>query len=189
MRTCQVTIFWSLLLLGLVGAGSPSPIQAQVFSITPTYQASIREFDTRLENANFEAWGVMLGIDAGQPGGWPHVWAQRYRMGSICPEARPGREDCRVEGWMVSLGPAIQFARQGRVTGTLIPTVGFDSGPGRQFTGGAGLHVDVEAGGFRPQFFGRFQMLRGQSYANFGVAVSFEFGEPRVAKDPGRGWW
>jgi hypothetical protein len=178
---------FALSILGILGMGLPASGASQVFSFTPTYQASFQEWDTRFVNSSFESWGIMVGVDAGRSWRWPHVWAQRYLLGSICPESQPGREDCRIKGWMVSLGPKIQFAKTSWVAGSLVPTVGFDSGSRREFTGGAGLHVDVEAGGFRPQFFGRFQMVRGQAYSTVGFGITFNFGEPRAAREPGWG--
>ena len=154
--------------------GIPVVAAGQTYSVTPTYQTSVRAFDPGLPNATYRAWGVMVGQTT--PGRWwsPHVWVQRFDHGIVCRGDQPGGESCGNEGWSFSVGPAIEFVDTGRVIGSFVSQVGLQSRGERDLTGGGGIHVGVRAGRFQPQAFGRVQLLRGQSFVTLGFGVRFE---------------
>lgn len=153
----------------------PVVAAGQTYSLTPTYQTSVRAFDPGLPGSSYRAWGVMVGQTT--PGRWwsPHVWVQRFDQGVVCPSDQPGGASCGNEGWSFSVGPAIEFVDTGRVVGSFVSQVGLQSRGRRDPTGGGGIHVGVRAGRFQPQAFGRVQLLRGQSFVTLGFGVRFEF--------------
>jgi len=169
----------TILILGILGLLAASDAQGQVYSITPTYQASFHEWSPDLVNSTFRAWGIMAGLDRGIHRWSPHFWFQRYELGDVCEGSLPDGKDCRIEGWEISVGPRIQLAQTDLIGAALVPTVGLDTRATSQFAGGAGLHVDVKVGAFRPQLLSRVQVIRGRTYGTFGVGVSFQFGSIR----------
>jgi hypothetical protein len=170
-RRAASAALWGLVAAALV---LPRVAQAQAVTVTPTYQTSVHMFDPSLPGSELRGWGVMLGFE--RPGRWlePHVWVQRYQMGSSAPTDT--EIACGNEGWSVSLGPAIQLVRSGPVSGSFVPQIGIGPRTGRsRFDGSAGLHVDVDAGGFQPQFFGRLLTLGSETYGMIGLGVRFRF--------------
>jgi len=175
----------SLFLLGLVSA--PAAEAQAVYSLTPTYQASFHEWNSGIIDTSFRAWGVMAGMDRAGVRWSPHLWAQRYELGSVCPGSVSTGKDCRIKGWQFSVGPRIRFVENDGIGVAFVPSIGLDTRSTSEFSGGAGLHVRVNAGAFKPQFLGRFQLIRGRTYSTLGVGVSFEF---RSAREPGAdGTW
>jgi hypothetical protein len=165
----------TLILVALLIPWVTPQASAQVYSVTPTYQASFQEWNTQLVGSSFKAWGVMAGVDRRGSRWSPHLWIQKYELGSICVGALPAGEDCRIKGWQFAIGPKIQFVGNDRIGVSFAPNVGVDSRSNSQFSGGAGLHVNVRAGSFRPQVMGGFQRIRGRNFGTVGVGISFEF--------------
>jgi hypothetical protein len=164
-------------------AGMSAPLGAQAFDVSPTYQASVARLLTEAPQSQFQAVGVMLGFQ--NTGSWsPHVWVQRYRLESDCQFYLPAQEDCRTEGWSVSIGPALQFLDTDRWTGTMVTQVGLDSRSTQDVTGGAGLHMGVKLGAFQPHAFSRLDVFRGTGYMMVGVGLRFRFSNGPTRPDP-----
>lgn len=161
----------------------PAAASAQAVDIAPTYQASVARMFTELPSSQFQAWGVMMGLQ--QTGAWsPHVWVQRYRLDSDCQASLPARDDCRTEGWTVSVGPALRFLESDRFTGQLVTQVGLDSRSSLDFTGGGGVHVGVKLGAFEPHAFSRFDVFRSVGYTTVGVGLRFRISNGPTFGDP-----
>lgn len=162
---------------------APAPASAQALEIAPTYQASVARMFTELPQSQWQAWGVMAGFQ--QTGAWsPHVWVQRYRLESDCQADLPAREDCRTEGWTVSVGPALRFIDTDRFTGQVVTQVGLDSQSRLDFTGGGGLHVGVKLGVFQPTAFSRLDVFRGVGYTTVGVGLRIRLSDGPTWGDP-----
>jgi hypothetical protein len=165
-----------------LGVGA-SPASAQAFDIAPTYQASVADAFAEVSGVGFSAWGVMAGFR--RPGSWsPHVWFQRYRIGSDCGLVSPGASDCGTEGWTMSIGPALTFLETPRWNGRFIGQVGVDSRSRSEWTGGAGIHMGVNLGAFRPEAFSRLDVFRGTGYTMVGVALRVRLSSGPVPGDP-----
>lgn len=154
---------------------------AQDLDVAPTFQASVATAFTEAPRSRFQAFGVMLGMPGS--GRWsPHVWAQRYRIESDCQAGIPAAPDCRVEGWTVSVGPALRFLDTPSWTGDLVTQVGLEARARSEVTGGAGVHLGVKLGVFRPYAFSRLDVFRGVGYTTVGVGLRF-----RISTGPGAG--
>lgn len=172
-----------LLLASLLIAPSASrPLSAQALAFTPTYQVSISQYSNLLPGSEFSAFGFMVGLDR-SGGPWiPHLWVQRYRAttygGLTAPVER--EKTGTTEGWILSLGPAIEFLDTGPWTGTLLPEVilGAPGGAGN-VDSGVGVHMGLKGGFFIPQLFGRVQTHGSGWFWTLGVGVTME-----VAWDP-----
>jgi hypothetical protein len=173
----------SLLLAAvLLFLATPSGLRGQDFtlplptySITPTYQRSVVELNRSLVASDFQALGVMLGVD--RPGHWwsPHAWVQRYELGQVTAANTPGGPSAHIRGWSVSVGPAIDLVNTPRTLISFMSHLGLDHRNLDGLTGGAGLHVGVKMGGFEPNAFGRLQVIRGYRFTTMGVGVRFTF--------------
>jgi hypothetical protein len=178
-----------LLLAFFLLAPSHSPVlTAQTVTVTPTFQASFSNYDNLLPGSEFRALGVQLGM--GPSGGWwePHLWIQRYRAETYQMGVNPVTDEYAVEGWLVSLGPAIQFMDTEHWRGGVLPEVAFGA-PGRERLGtGLGVHMGFKGGLFQPQFFGRTMNHGAGWFWTLGVGMTME-----VEWDPGWSnggeWW
>lgn len=175
--------FFVLAVLAATGLPRPTPVAAQAFEVSPTYQASVATAFTERPQSQYQAWGVMAGLQ--QTGAWsPHVWVQRYRLESDCQAFLPAERDCRTEGWTVSVGPALRFIDNDRWSGLMVTQVGLDSRSRHDFTGGAGLHVGVKLGAFQPHAFSRLDVFRGTGYTTVGVGLRFRISAGPTVGDP-----
>ena len=171
----------SLRVLVIVLSLLPGPVlrekaASQTMAVTPTFQAGLTLGDPVLPQSEFRSLGLMVGLHR-SVGWWqPHLWLQKYQIdahrSSSLPNGPPGTN--RISGWMISVGPAIQLLKAGRVTGDFLPVVGLGTMTSSNVNGGAGVHVGVDAGFFQPQLFGRFQSVGDSWYWSFGVGMTFE---------------
>ncbi|HSR43052.1 MAG TPA: hypothetical protein VLL48_12785 [Longimicrobiales bacterium] len=144
--------------------------------LAPTYQQSVAAYDSGvLEPVSgpleFRAWGFMVGLQ--RPGSFwqPHLWIQRYELGQPC-EVQTDLFDCTNDGWSVSVGPGLEVIDTPRLTGLVLPQVGFQ-GRGAGLTGGVGLHMGVRVGAIQPAGFARYHVVRGVHYGTLGVGLIF----------------
>ncbi len=156
--------------LGYLALGH-APVSGQTYTVMPTYQDSFAEYDPGLYRSDFRAWGMMVGLE--RPGHWwaPHVWVQRYEIGSVDPDDRPGERNSVNDGWSVSVGPSIQLVNTPPALVTMVSQLGLGSWTRGDFTGGGGIHVDFKVGAFRPQAFTQLQIIRGQPFLTYGVGL------------------
>ncbi|MFC1790881.1 hypothetical protein ACFL0I_00220 [Gemmatimonadota bacterium] len=152
---------------------------AQTLTVTPTYQASVSRYDSNVPGSEFSAYGLMLGLI--RPGAWwaPHFWYQRYRTDSrqrYAPDFGfpSGGDGTENTGWMLSVGPAIEYSRREPWTVTFMPQLSLTPQAERRLNGGAGVHVGFRAGLFQPQVFGRFQTLGPNVFWTVGAGVTLE---------------
>lgn len=169
-------------LFGLVALVPRAEARAQVVSITPTFQASVRRFDHDFPSSDYTAWGIMVGAE--RPGSWwsPHVWLQRYRTTSDrwWGDGLPSRS--HMDGWLLSVGPGILFLRSKHWTGLFLPEVAMDMRAlrSKDLKGGAGVHVGFRAGFFHPQVLFRTQNLGAGWFQTVGVGLSVDLSWPRA---------
>lgn len=166
-----------LVLLPLLALGLPASAAGQGLrsvGITPTYQGSIQLNERFLPGSEYRAYGIMVGWK--RSGAWwnPHVWFQRYHMDSYLRGDSPEDGSSTMDGWFVSVGPAIQFLRSDTWTGEFLPQVGLTSRGAGELEGGAGLHLGLDAGFFQPQVFGRWETRGPRSYWTLGLGVTVE---------------
>ena len=162
-------------LLGFAGP-IPEPLSAQTLSLTPTFQESVSDYNSLFPQSEYQALGFMVGLKRSL--GWlqPHVWFQRYEVTTYRQDVLPdqSREGGRVKGWMISVGPAIQLLRSGRITGDLLPQVGLATRGTGDLNGGAGVHFGFDLGFFQPRVFGRYQNMGPNWFWTLGVGMTFE---------------
>jgi hypothetical protein len=162
--------------LALLVPTSPEPGLAQTISFTPTFQQSVSQYSSLFPQSEYQALGFMVGLGRA-PGWWePHVWFQRYQVVPYRQDSRPGQpgDGGKTTGWMVSVGPAIELLRSGRITGDLLPQVGMATRGTGDLNGGAGVHVGFDVGFFQPQIFGRYEHLGPGWFWTLGVGMTFE---------------
>ena len=166
-------------------AGSPASAQSTP-SVTATFQASVAEYPTTLAAPDYRSYGVMVGMHGTEHRWSPHIWLQRYDLPNICLDPTPGDARCKGDGWSLSVGPSIRFLDKGSLQGSLLTQVGLDSRGNQDLTGGAGVHLEWDAGFFQPQAFGRFQTLRGWSHVTVGVGLRIELSSEEASgpKEP-----
>ena len=161
----------------LLGSFPREEAAAQTMAVTPTFQGGLSLGDPVLPQSEFRAFGFMVGLNRTMGSWQPHVWFQKYSLDSYRREALPrdSQVGSRISGWMISVGPAIQLLRTGRLTGDFLPMLGLGSMTTSNVNGGAGVHFGVDAGFFQPQAFGRFQSIGPDWYWSIGVGMTFEF--------------
>jgi hypothetical protein len=175
MRTVLPGPLAAVAALGL-WARSPEPAASQSYTVTPTYEFSVAQYNAArdVRGADYRSWGVMVGME--RPASWwsPHVWFQRYSLGSLCPSDNQIPGGCDSSGWSVAVGPALQLVDRGPWWGQAFARVDVGSPGGRGLGGGAGLQVGVHVGGFVPQAFAGLTRFRQAYYSTLGVGVRFE---------------
>jgi hypothetical protein len=173
IRSCWGPAVGFAVLLGAMPSGEAT---AQVLSFTPTFQQSLSRYDSFVPQSDFQALGFMVGLP--RTSGWwqPHVWFQRYFVTSAGQQVLPdgAGKGQKFSGWMLSVGPAIEFLRRGPIQGDLLPQLGLGSGTAGDLNGGAGIHFGFDFGFFQPGVFGRYQTLGPSWFWTLGVGMTFE---------------
>ena len=171
--------FWTailaLLWLFLIPQDRGAAQNTRSISLTPTFQASVSQFDPVLSGSDYLAYGVMVGMP--KTGGWwtPHVWYQRYSITSITRGSLPSAAGSETTGWQLSVGPAMEFLSSGSWDGVFMPQIGIGSSGSQSVKGGAGVHFGFDGGFLQPQLFGRFQTLGPGWFWTIGFGLTVEF--------------
>lgn len=171
---------WLIILAILILASlllAPTPgrrLSAQIVGLTPTYQASFSQYDNLLPGSEFRAFGVMLGIE--DTGAWwtPHLWIQRYRSEVYQFGPNPSQDQVAVTGWLVSVGPAIEFLENDRWIGAVLPEMILGAPGGRNVDSGVGVHLGFRGGFFIPQLFSRVQTHGRGWFWTVGVGMTMD---------------
>lgn len=169
----------------MMGVGAPRQAGAQTLSFTPTYQQTVARYDSFVPQSDFQAFGFMVGLTRTSEWWQPHVWFQRYFLqgpGEQVPPEQVGKKE-RFSGWMLSVGPAIELLRRGRLTGDLLPLLGLGSGAAGDLNGGAGVHLGFDYGFFQPRLFGQYQTLGPTWFWTLGVGMTFQVQWEEVLSD------
>ena len=128
----------------------PGQAQAQTVALTPTFQTSVSRYDQVIPGSEFQALGFMVGLDRASSWWKPHLWFQRYQIKSYRRESFPSEVGDEISGWMLSVGPAIEFVENGGWYGEFMPLVGLGSVSSGDVHGGAGFHFGFDGGFFQP---------------------------------------
>lgn len=152
----------------------PGQARAQTVALTPTFQTSVSRYDQVIPGSEFEALGFMVGLDRATSWWKPHLWFQRYQIKSVRRESFPTEVGNEISGWMLSVGPAIEFVENGGWYGQFMPLVGLGSVSSGDVHGGAGFHFGFDGGFFQPQLFGRYQTLGPNWFWTLGIGATLE---------------